>query len=82
MILEFPVRSNWLIITLHTNAADYSQIELHPSQVDPPPQYCMYNSNTFRTCGKDSPESKTTCKICLHHNLSQSYLNICALDNI
>ena len=49
MILEFPVRSNWLIITLHTNAADYSQIELHPSQVDPPPQYCMYNSNTFRT---------------------------------
>ena len=78
MILEFPVRSNWLIITLHTNAADYSQIELHPSQVDPPPQYCMYNSNTFRTCGKDSPESKTTCKTCLHHNLSQSYLNICA----
>ena len=33
-----------------------------------PPQYHIYIDNTFRACGKDSPDKKNTGKTHLHHN--------------
>ena len=43
-----------------------------------PPQYHICIDNTFRACGKDSPDKKTTGKTHLHRNYSQSDLNIYA----
>ena len=47
-----------------------------------PPQYHIYIDNTFRACGKDSPDKKPRAKTHLHHNYSQSDLNIYAGNNI
>ena len=44
-------------------ATDREQIELHPSQEISPPQYHIHIDNTFRACGKDSPDKKPRARL-------------------
>ena len=44
--------------------ASREQIELHPHLKEiSPPQYHIYIDNTFRACGKDSPEKKPRARL-------------------
>ena len=45
--------------------ATREQIKLHPSQRDfsPTLQYHIYIDNTFRACGKDSPDKKPRARL-------------------